>query len=211
MSRSCVWATIGAVLFWMNAGCQGTSLTQPGMEISQNTSITKGVYSLIDRDGRGAVRVKGDNITVDFQGATLDGAKPAQQPDEFNGTGVVVTGSNITIRNLRVQGYKVGIYAVNCPGLTVEDIDVSGNYQKHLLSTPEAEDGSDWLFPHNNDQEKWISQYGSGLAVESSDRATIRRVRAGHGQNGIIIDRVNDSRIYDNDCSFLSGWGLAMW
>nr|MBP7937388.1 right-handed parallel beta-helix repeat-containing protein [Phycisphaerae bacterium] len=112
---------------------------------------------------------------------------------------------------LRDQGYKVGIYTVNCPGLTVEDIDVSGNYQKHLLSTPQAEDGSDWLFPHNNDQEKWISQYGSGLAVESSDRATIRRVRARHGQNGIIIDRVNDSRIYDNDCSFLSGWGLAMW
>jgi parallel beta-helix repeat protein len=26
-----------------------------------------------------------------------------------------------------------------------------------------------------------------------------------------VLDRVNDSRIYDNDCSFLSGWGLAMW
>ena len=35
---------------------------------------------------------------------------------------------------------------------------------------------------------------------------TVRR-----GQNGLILDRVDHAKIYDNDCSFLSGWGLAMW
>ncbi|MFQ5749950.1 MAG: NosD domain-containing protein, partial [Planctomycetota bacterium] len=35
--------------------------------------------------------------------------------------------------------------------------------------------------------------------------------RARKGQNGLILDRVVDSRIFDNDFSFLSGWGLALW
>ena len=211
MTRSCKALIATAALVSMSLGCQGMSLNTPGMEITKDAKIAKAVYSLNDPDGKGALRIKGDDITIDFQGATLDGAKPGQQPDEFAGTGVVLSGRNITIRNLKVQGYKVGIYALKCPGLTVEDADVSGNYQKHLRSTPEAEDGSDWLFPHNNDEQKWIVQYGAGLAVESSDKVTVCRVRARHGQNGIIIDRVNDSKIYDNDCSFLSGWGLAMW
>jgi parallel beta-helix repeat protein len=47
--------------------------------------------------------------------------------------------------------------------------------------------------------------------VEQSQHVTIRNVKVWHGQNGIVIDRVTDARIYGNDCSFLSGWGLGMW
>lgn len=211
MSPSRTWLVCGMVLFSLDVGCRGMSLSRPGTEITKDAKIAKDVYALPDGDGKGAVRIKGDDITVDFQGAILDGAKPGQEPDGYTGTGVVLTGRNITVRNLKVQGYKVGVHAVQCPGLTVEDTDVSGNYRTRLLSTPEAEDGSDWLFPHNNDEQKWVVQYGAGLAVESSDKVTVRRIRARQGQNGIILDRVDDSKIYDNDCSFLSGWGLAMW
>ncbi|MCH8881741.1 MAG: right-handed parallel beta-helix repeat-containing protein, partial [Planctomycetes bacterium] len=35
--------------------------------------------------------------------------------------------------------------------------------------------------------------------------------RARKGQNGICICRCDDSVIVDNDMSFLSGWGIAMW
>jgi parallel beta-helix repeat protein len=40
---------------------------------------------------------------------------------------------------------------------------------------------------------------------------SIHDVTVRRGQNGIMLDRVNDSKVYDNDCSFLSGWGLSMW
>ena len=40
---------------------------------------------------------------------------------------------------------------------------------------------------------------------------TIAGCSARRRQNGIILDRVNNARLYDNDFSFLSGWGLAMW
>ena len=181
------------------------------MKITADTRVQKGTYRLPDAKDDGAVQITGDGITVDFQGAELVGCSDDQLPDTYKGKGIVLTGKNITLKNLKVRGYKLGIYAHDCPGLVIEDADVSGNYQKHLLSTPEAEDGSDWLYPHNNDEEKWMVAYGAGLCVEKADNVTIRRVRARHGQNGILIDRVNDSKIYDNDCSFLSGWGLAMW
>jgi len=186
-------------------------LDRDDMMITKDAKVARAVYRIADGRDDGAVRIEGDGITVDFQGAELVGCKADQLPDSYVGKGIVIRGRNITLKNAKVRGYKVGILAVECPGLLIEDIDVSGNYQKHLLSTPEAEDGSDWIFGHENDQGQWMTNYGAALYVQRADKIVIRRVRARHGQNGICIDRVNDSKIYDNDCSFLSGWGLAMW
>ena len=47
--------------------------------------------------------------------------------------------------------------------------------------------------------------------MERSHGCTLSRIKARRGQNGIILDRVEESRVHDCDCSFLSGWGLAMW
>jgi hypothetical protein len=179
--------------------------------IDKTTTVAPGTYSVADASGEGAIRIQGDNLVVDFQGAQLDGSRSDQSPDEYAGTGIAIKGRNITLKNARVRGYKVGIHAIQCPGLVIEDVDISGNYQKHLLSTPEAEDGSDWIFGHNNDDHEWLKTYGMGLYVEKSDNVTVRRVKARHGQNGIGIDRVNNSKFYDTDCSFLSGWGFALW
>jgi len=186
-------------------------LDRDDMMITKDAKVARAVYRIADGRDDGAVRIEGDGITVDFQGAELVGCKDDQLPDSYVGKGIVIRGRNITLKNAKVRGYKVGILAVECPGLLIEDIDVSGNYQKHLLSTPEAEDGSDWIFGHENDQGQWMTNYGAALYVQRADKIVIRRVRARHGQNGICSDRVNDSKIYDNDCSFLSGWGLAMW
>ena len=70
---------------------------------------------------------------------------------------------------------------------------------------------SDWLYPHENDDGQWVTEHGAGVHLKNCNRATVRRIRARDVQNGIILDRVKDSKVYDNDCSFLSGWGLAMW
>ncbi len=74
-----------------------------------------------------------------------------------------------------------------------------------------AEDGSDWLSPHHNDNNEWLNNYGAAIYVEDSSDVTVRGCKVWHGQNGLCIDRVNDSKIYDNDFSFNSGWGLGMW
>lgn len=168
---------------------------------------------IADSNGDGVIQIKADNVVVRFKaGSVLRGAPPATPWDQLNGMGIRLDGHmNVTVEGAQVHGFKNGLVASRADGLRIEGGDYSDNYRQHLRSTPAAEDGSDWLFPHNNDQEKWRDQYGGAVCVEDSSQVTLRGVLVRRGQNGIIIDHVNDSAIYDNDCSFLSGWGLAMW
>lgn len=204
-------AVSAVVLVGGSAMAAEVSLDREGQVLTGEVKIKAGKYRLPDAGNDGAILIQGDGTVVDFQGAELVGCADRQQPDRYTGQGLVIRGKNITLKNAKVRGYKGGIVAVGCPGLLIEDVDISGNYQKHLLSTPQAEDGSDWMFPHNNDKDEWLNNYGAGLWVKNSDGVTIRRVRARHSQNGILLSNVNNSKIYDNDCSFLSGWGLALW
>ena len=166
-----------------------------------------------DADGDGVIHIVTDGITVEFEdGAHLRGAPADRAADTYAGIGIRIDGRrDVTLRNARVSGFKVGIRATDAPGLTVERADLSGNYRQRLKSTAAAEDGSDWLWPHKNDEDEWTRNYGAALSVKNAEDVTLRGITVRRGQNGIILNRVNNSRIYDNDCSFLSGWGLAMW
>jgi parallel beta-helix repeat protein len=186
-------------------------LSGDNVKIAADAKIKPGRYEINDIDDNGAVQISGNGITVDFQGAELVGMPETRTPDTYMGKGIVITGKDVRVRNAKVRGFKLGVYAHDAPGLVVEHLDVSGNFRERLKSTSRREDGGDWLSPHHNDKHQWVSNYGAGLCVERSDRVTVRNVRARQVQNGIILDRVHDSWIYDNDCSFLSGWGLAMW
>ncbi|MFO0837708.1 MAG: right-handed parallel beta-helix repeat-containing protein [Phycisphaerae bacterium] len=181
------------------------------VEIRESCVIQIACEPIADADGNGVIQIIGDGITVDFQGQTLRGATPNTPGDQLSGVGIRVAGKNVTLRNASVAGYKVGIWASSADGLTIEDCDVSGNFRQHLKSTPKAEDAADWLWPHNNDADEWRKNYGAGIYVEDAANVTIRRSRARAGQNGLCLARVNESRIYDNDFSFLSGWGIALW
>ncbi|MDX1964399.1 MAG: right-handed parallel beta-helix repeat-containing protein [Pirellulales bacterium] len=187
------------------------TLSGNGQLIKSSAQIAPGEYTLADASGHGAIQIVGDDLVVDFQGATLNGATGNTPPNEYQGHGVILRGKNITLRNAKIHGYKAAVVAINCPGLTLENLDVGGNWQQRLRSTPAAEDGGDWLFAHDNPDDRWLRDFGAGVYLRDCDRAVIRRVTARHGQNGIVLVNVSNSKIYDNDCSFLSGWGLAMW
>ena len=186
-------------------------LDRDNIEITADAVVKPGTFRVVDADGNGVVHITGNDITVDFQGAELIGAGDDLSPDKYTGQGIVITGQGITLKNARVRGFKIGIWARNAPNLRIEDVDVSGNFRQRLRSTASQEDLRDWLSPHRNDNHEWLDKYGAGLCIERSDSVVVQRVRAREGQNGIVLDRVNDSRICDNDCSFLSGWGLALW
>ncbi len=194
-------------------GC--VSLPQQALEddvlITASCRIAPGTYRLSDAKDDGIIRIKGDDITVDFQGAVIAGSPDGAKPDEYRGWGIVAEGCrNLTVKNAVVRGTKIGMHFKKCDGLKVEGCDVSNNWKQHLKSTPRAEDGGDWLFGHENDKNEWF-RYGAGMYVEESKKVTISKCRGRAGQNGICLSRVDDSWIIDNDMSFMSGWGLAMW
>ena len=182
----------------------------PGLLIESDARVAPGTYELLDENDRGAVIISGDNITVDFQGAVLVGAPFGAEPDAFAGKGIVARGRGIVIRNAEVRGYKVGIYAEDSPGVTITGCDVSGNYRQRLGSTVKREDLSDWLWGHENDENEWL-RYGAGIYLFRCPGAVVSQCRVRSGQNGLCMSRCDEAYIVDNDMSYMSGWGLAMW
>ncbi|MEO0651165.1 MAG: NosD domain-containing protein, partial [Planctomycetota bacterium] len=171
------------------------------------------VSPTLDRGEPGVIRVRGDRsreVRVEFSGV-LHGAEGDTPPDAYTGVGIHVTGPNVVLVAPRVQGFKVGIEAVDADGLRILDADVSDNYRQRLGSSWEREDPGDWLSPHENDEGQWKQQYGAGLVVERSAGIHIEGLRARDVQNGLLLDRVTDSVITRCDASFLSGWGCALW
>src|SRR5690606_21596369 len=58
---------------------------------------------------------------------------------------------------------------------------------------------------------QWRKNYGAAICIEDSKTVTVVGSKCRRSQNGLLLDRVEKSKIYDNDFSFLSGWGLGMW
>lgn len=172
-------------------------------------------FSLLTRtpSDEGAIIIEEDGVTLDLQGGSIAGKHiyARTDPDLLVGRGIVVRNAkNVTIRNARVYGFKVGIYAENAPGLVIENCNVSDNYRQRLKSTPFREHYGDWIFPHDNDQNEWL-RYGAGIYVLRCDGARLINNRARRGQNGICLVSTRDAHVEANDMSFLSGWGVALW
>lgn len=203
------------------AAAQPAGESLPVVEVkSDNTKITASCVVRIapgtviaDPDNNGVIHIDADDVTVMFEeGSELRGAAPETAWDTLTGVGVRIDGrKGVKLDGARVHGFKVGVHASNAPGLGLSKIDASDNFRQKLKSTPLAEDASDWLYPHHNDDHQWMKNYGAAVYVERSEKVEVRDVRVRRGQNGIVLDRVNNSKVYDNDCSFLSGWGIAMW
>ncbi|MCW5753933.1 MAG: right-handed parallel beta-helix repeat-containing protein [Phycisphaeraceae bacterium] len=167
-----------------------------------------------DENGDGVIHIVADDITVEFvQGqADLFGAPADLAYELMTGVGIRIDGRrNVTLINPSPRRFKVGLWATNADGLTISGGNFSDGFAMRLGSTPQREDAADWLWPHANDNGEWRTRYGAAVYVEQSRDVTITGITTRRRQNAVILDRVTHSRIYDNDCSFLSGWGLAMW
>ena len=199
----------------------GAGETLPRVELrADDTRIDRSCVLVVpaglvleDRGAPGVVQITAPGVTVVFEtGSVLRGA-PADTPqDALVGIGVLVAGvADVTVVGLHAEGFRCALLAQEADRLVVADGYFARNYAQRLGSTPAAEDAADWLWPHENDAAQWRTRYGAALCVERSDAVVLRGNRVRAQQNGLILDRVSQARIYDNDCSFLSGWGLAMW
>lgn len=157
------------------------------------------------------VRVRGSGIVLDFRGAALTGALPGTPPDQRSGYGLVVEGGrDVTIRGAVIRGFKVGLLARGVTGLVVEGTDLSDNWAPRLWSGLGHESLVDWLSYHRNEGDEWL-RYGAGLYLADVHGGTIRGNIATGGQNGLLLVRSSDLRIYNNTFSWLSGLGIGLY
>ncbi|MHC4954182.1 MAG: NosD domain-containing protein [Planctomycetota bacterium] len=177
----------------------GTSLALD-REIDADTKIPKGTHALSE-----PLKITADGVTLDLGEAELRGA-------DFKGIGIVIDGrKNVTIRGGKLRGFRCAILVRDCEKVTIEGVDVSGNFRQKLRSTPEREDATDWLRPHDNDKQEWRKRYGAGICLENCADCRIVECVGRNQQNGLLLDRCTGVRALDNDFSFNSGWGIALW
>ena len=173
---------------------------------------------IADSDNNGVIHITASDITVGFatnsvlRGSDTSKSVDSNPPDQFFGVGIRIGHQkNVIIKGAAIEGYKVGIHASACNGLKVDGSTFANLYRQRLASTVAAEDQTDWLWPHSNDGKEWLTNYGAAIYIEDSNDVEVANNTARTGQNGILLSRVSGGRIFDNDCSFLSGWGLGLW
>ncbi|MEO6632489.1 MAG: right-handed parallel beta-helix repeat-containing protein, partial [Mucilaginibacter sp.] len=184
-----------------------------GIVIKHSATIKKQLYHFDGADSLpvAPIIIEGDNITVDFNGAVIEGSTDIENPDRFKGTGIIIkSGKNISIKNLTVKGYKVGLMARGIKRLSISGSDFSYNYKQHLNSTRDREDLADWQSYHHNENDEWL-RYGAGIYLRDCDHFDILYTAITNGQCGLMLTNCNNGDVLLNNFSFNSGLGISMY
>ncbi len=186
-----------------------------GLVVTKSAKFSAGTYT-VPAPGSGAedvapaIVIRGNGITVDFGGATLQGTPSATDPHLRRGLAIQVEGNDVTIKNVRVRGYKFGILARDAKNLRILDSDLSYNWKQRLQSTQDREDLGDWMSYHQNEKDEWL-RYGAAIYLRGCDGFEVKGTRVNGGQNALMITNCNKGRIWNNDFSFNSSLGLGMY
>ena len=166
-----------------------------------------------ERGEAGVLRFEGlSGETLDLTGITLRGMPAGGDLDRAEGYGIVLVDcEDVTLKGATLSGYRGCVVLRDCRGVTLEGLTFDGWFAERLHSTQAAEDPTDWLRPHENDRGEWLANYGAAISASDCKDLTVRGCRGRHGQNGILLTRVRGAEVYDNDFSFLSGWGLGLF
>lgn len=212
-------ALVFAFLPQSTASEQGTPPSQAvslpekvALDVRANTRVAPGVYTRALGESGAIVVADQHGVVLDLTGVELRGAVRGTARDELAGFGIVVRdSSDVTIRGGTLGGYKACIVAERTRGLVLDGVACDEFFGMRLRSTPQAEDEQDWLYPHENDHGEWLAKYGAAFALTDSPGAVVKNCRARRGQNGLLLVRSDGAHVFDDDFSFLSGWGLALY
>src|SRR5512146_1646757 len=205
---------ITAVALGTRLGAQVSTIElHRGLVITHSVRIAPKVYRIRGQASldSAVVTIRGDDVTVDFAGATLEGIAPESDPDLAVGVAIRVEGGrNVAIRNARVRGYKVGLLARGTHGLSLVDNDLSYNWKPRLYSLIEHESLADWLSHHHNEKDEWL-RFGAAAYLEDVKSGEIRGSRAVQGMEALMLVRSESIRVWNNVFSFNSGVGIGLY
>ena len=207
-----------AVLLCLCGGT-GSSAQAPTVELRSGLVITRSVrvaprvyrFTAPKSLESAVIVVRGDDITIDFQGATLAGAPIGADPDAGAGVAVRIDGGrNVRILNARIRGYKVGILARGTRDLALIDNDLSDNWKPRLFSLIEHESLTDWLSYHRNETDEWL-RFGAAVYLADVRGGEVRGNRVERGMNGVLLVRSDSLRLWNNIITFNSGIGFGLY
>jgi hypothetical protein len=155
--------------------------------------------------------IRGSDVIVDLTGVELIGNPDREHPDRFTGSAIRIDGGhNVTVRGVRVRGFKTGIIARGVTRLTLLDNDLSYNWKPRLYSGIVKESLVDWLDYHQNEKDEWL-RYGAGIYLVDITIGEVKGNIVMQGMNGLLMTRSTGVRIWNNTFSFNSGLGVGMY
>src|SRR3989454_12753443 len=175
---------------------QGPIAVHSGQVITRSARVLRRTYRI------SGVVIRGDNITVDFAGATLQGT-PADTAIRIDG------GTNVRTIQARARGYSVGILARGTRNLTLEDNDLSYNWKPRLFSLVEHESLVDWLSFHHNEKDEWL-RFGAAIYLADVAGGKIRNNLAGGGMKALLLVRATGAMVRDHNLSFNARRGIRL-
>ena len=165
---------------------------QTAIKIEHSLRVSPGEYNLAPRDGY-RVQVSGQNIVVDFAGASLEGG-------DKKGTGILIKDAkNVTIKNANVYNCLWGILIERSEGVKLINCTTSYN---GILAPGTVIDESG---------EKPEDQWGGGILVRDSSKCLIQKCRSMYQWDGIDVIRSSENVIEGGDFSYNGNWGVHFW
>jgi parallel beta-helix repeat protein len=188
-----------------------TVTLRPGMVITKSITAKKQIYRFPASASldSAVIVIRGSNIVVDLNGATLLGN--SGDPDQAAGIAIRVdSGNHVTIKNGTIHGYRFNLLARGTTDLTLKDLDLGRSWKPRLYSLVEHESIADWLSFHHNEKNEWL-RYGAGAYLDGVHGGTIRGVTAEQGMNGLLLAHSDSLLIHDNTFAFNSGLGIGLY
>ena len=184
-----------------------------GMVITSSARVAPATYRIAAPASldSAAITIRGDNVTLDFAGSTLEGTPVTADPDNAAGVAIRIEGGrNVRIINAHIRGYKIGVLARGTRQLDLFDNDLSYNFKPRLYSGIEHESLMDWLSHHNNEHDEWL-RFGSGVYLSDVKGGSIKGNRIEQGMEGLMLVRSDSMRIWNNTIEYNSGVGIALY
>ena len=126
---------------------------EQAMVVTKDTTLEKGAVLT-----HGLV-IQASNVTIDGNGATLQGPGKPGDLKTFTGIGMHADGcSHVTIRNLKVTGFQSALVARRRRGWLIENCDFSGNY-------------------HDPDAGWGDGSHNGGIILTAISKSTIRQLQ----------------------------------
>lgn len=165
-------------------------------EAGVETIVVEGDLTLTKGEQR-KVRlvVRASHVVIDGRGATMVGPGTVGDPKSLEGAGVGVSVEgtrNVTIKNLTVKGFAVGLQAVDADALRVEGCDFSDNY-------------------HNPAHGWGELPARGGVILKRVTHAVLAKNKANRVWDGLSLTDCDDNTISDNDFSHCSNVCGKLW
>ncbi|MFK8006550.1 MAG: right-handed parallel beta-helix repeat-containing protein [Saprospiraceae bacterium] len=178
-----------------------------GMVISESVTVAKDIYKIDGyqkgiKEELGGVEIRGENIIVDFQGATLQGSNNTNLPNEYFGKGLKINGKNIEIKNLNIHHYKIGLIAIGVEGLKISNSNFSYNYRCNSTKTEKGD--CHFLEASNNKN----LEYKSGIELNNCKNIILKNNIISNNQLGLNFLRSEKGKIYNNTINHNSDYGI---